>query len=148
MCKTSRGHCHLLLLLVSAICSCQPPTPRPEGKLAPTPAISGDFSLKLIGGWRLNQPYCKGGLAIDFATQRAWTLGHAQTCHLVGYNLPKMGEGGNPALWPEVKVARDYGQPYNVSNWNSAHGRGLYAAGLMWREGLLWMSGRGFYSSG
>jgi hypothetical protein len=108
----------------------------------------GDFTLSLIGGWRLQQPYCKGGLAIDFATMRAWTLGHAQTVNLAGYDLPAMGTGTSYAAWPQVNQARDYGSPYTVAGWSTIYGNQLYAAGLMWRDGKLWMSGKGFYASG
>lgn len=107
-----------------------------------------DPSLTLIGGWRVRQWYCKGGLAIDFGTMRAWTLGHAQTVPLAGYDLPAMGSGTSPNAWPQVNQARNYGSPYTVAGWNTSYGQQLYAAGLMWRDGLLWMSGRGFYASG
>jgi hypothetical protein len=110
-------------------------------------APSAGFTLSLAGGWRLNQAYCKVGLAINFSTMKAWTLGHAQTMPLAEYQLPAMGSGTNFNSYPIVGQAKSYGNPYTISGWNSNYGTQLYAGGLMWRDGLLWMSGKGFYAA-
>ena len=107
------------------------------------------FTLSLVGGWRINQPYCKGGLAIDFATMKCWTLGHAQTVPLIEYQLSAMGSGLDFAAYPQVNQTKSYGNCYTIDGWDySVHGNQLYAGGLHWQDGLLWMSGKGFYSAG
>jgi len=111
---------------------------------------SGNFSLSLSGGWRLAQPYCKGGLAIDFGSMRCWTAGHAQDSPstLRGYDLPAMGAGTNPSSWPQVSQARNYGSVPTPPGWNTSYGQHFYSVGLAWKDGLLWASGKGFYVSG
>lgn len=115
----------------------EPPPP-------PPPPPPGNFTLTLIGGWRINQPYCYGGLAIDFATMRAWTGGNASNNRrgLFGYQLPAMGSGQDFSAWPQVNPNWDYGSPYDplpTEAWT-------YTTGLLWKDGLIWISGKQFYA--
>lgn len=76
-----------------------PPPPPP-----PPPPATTELKLELVGGWRLNGEYSAGVLAMDHAG-KAWISGHAQRAELNRYDLPAMGTGTNPALWPLVARA-------------------------------------------
>lgn len=106
---------------------------------------STGFSLNLVGGWLVDQPYCKGGLAIDFGTMRCWTAGHSgnNAAGIFGYQLPAMGSGTNMQAWPSVVPSWNYGSPYFAGG----SGLQLYTTGLMYRDGLLWVSGKEFYTA-
>ena len=121
------------------------PSPIVVGDAPPPPPPPGQFTLTLVGGWRINQPYCYGGLAIDFATMRAWTCGNRadNQCGLFGYQLPAMGSGQSVGAWPQVNPAWDYGAPYPPM---TGGGWYTYATGLLWKDDLIWISGKVYYS--
>lgn len=111
----------------------------------PPPPPPGQFTLTLVGGWRINQPYCYGGLAIDFATMRAWTCGNRSDNQrgLFGYQLPAMGSGQSIESWPQVNPAWNYGAPYSSLSGPAWY---TYATGLLWQNNELWISGRQYYA--
>ena len=90
----------------------------------------GDFTL--VGGWRVRQPFCRGGLAIDFATNRAWVGGHKQQNEVGEFVLPTMGIGIDSSQWPIIDRTKVIPQFW----------AGGYAGGLAYENGELVVSPR------
>ncbi len=108
------------------------------------------FNRQLAGGWRLVGPYYRGALALtDWDTngnpRRAYVAGsmdQSATHHIAEFFLPAPGAGTNPNSWPVVRPNRTIA-PWWPSELPSVFG--IYAYGLAWHQGKLWVSPRGFY---
>lgn len=109
------------------------------GATPDTASTSGDrltaSDFELIGGWRVPQPFCRGGLAVDWKTNRVFIGGHGQENEIHEYTLPPMGKGDNLDQWPILERGATHEKFW---------GRG-YARGLEVRDGVLWVSARVFY---
>lgn len=112
------------------------PTPTPQPTPTPIPAPGG---RTLLGGWRLNQDFGRGTIAIDFARMKLWMSGHVQALDIVEYDLPPMGSGSDVNAWPQVDPVR------RIPLW-WPYQEGVYVNGLcFWRE-KLWVTIRVFYA--
>jgi hypothetical protein len=127
------------------------PTPKPpvvvQPVIVPPPAptqriTASDFEL--VGGWVLNQGFARSGLAIDFATMTAYGGGHVNEQKINRYELGPMGEGSDPAKWPKVNRSGTIDRFWP----NVANSQGIRYAGMEIRDGVLWVSARGWYTNG
>jgi hypothetical protein len=103
---------------------------------------AADFEL--IGGWRLEQDFARGGLAIDFATMTAYSGSHVHHHKINVYPLPEIGIGVNPSAWPMVSFSNQlnsFWPPVTSSE-------GINFSGIQIRDGVLWVSARGWYTNG
>lgn len=113
------------------------PTPRPKVQSASGDRITPE-DFELVGGYRLKQQFCAGGLAIDFKRGDIYTAGHKQRRNeIIRYKLPdKMGKGDDMSTWPVVKQAEVIS-----GKW------GGNATGLAVRDDKLWVSPRRQYDT-
>lgn len=106
------------------------PVSKPEDRI-------GVEDFELIGGWRIPQPFARGGLAIDFESGRVFAGGHAQQNNFQEFKLVDMGKGEDVNRWPILE---------HVATHKKFWGRG-YPGGLEFRDGVLWVSPRVFYDT-
>ena len=118
-------------------------TTRPVGRLAPD-----DF--RLVGGWRVAQPFCRGGLAIDFEHKRLFMGGAANRNYVAEFSLSRhaattgpaedipFGKGDDISKWPRLDSVKQH-----ESFWE----KGCYAGGLHYENNTLWASPRKFYDT-
>jgi len=104
---------------------------------AAAPGLGGN--RQLLGGWRLNQDFARGVIAIDFDRMKLWMSGHAQTQNILEYNLPPMGGGASVNAWPQVNPVR------TIPGW-WPNVQGVYCNGLCFWRGKLWATIRIFYA--
>jgi hypothetical protein len=119
------------------------PTPEPEPPVVvvPPPAPTGRITasrFRLIGGWRINQPYCRGGLAIDFSSGKAYIGGHTQKNEIWTHDLPAMGVGEDVSQWPMASGPSEQLPKF----WDVG-----FCRGIMLRDGKLWVSTKIFYDT-
>lgn len=96
---------------------------------------------KLLGGWRLAEPFARGGIAIDFDARRLYLAGHAQHRYINVYDLPPMGEGPDSAAWPAL-----WRNATTIPTfWDGDRDGDAY--GLCWWKGKLWVAPRVFYDT-
>ncbi len=106
----------------------------PNSALIPDDRITAS-DFELIGGWRVPQPFCRGGLAIDWKARRVFVGGHAQKDEIHEYPLPPMGKESDLDQWPIVERVATH-----EKFWDRGH-----AGALDIRDGVLWVSPRVFY---
>ena len=125
--------------------SAQGPAPPPNVRLAPkAPPAGGAGNRQLLGGWRVAQEFARGAIAIDFATNRLWMVGHPQKQQILEFQLPAMGNGGDVDTWPRVDPVRTIEMFWP----GYAGGQQTYANGLCFWRGKLWVAPRVFYAGG
>lgn len=118
--------------LVKRVAALEKPPPPPPPPVPQT--------RRLVGGWRLVEPFARGSIAIDFDTRRLFLAGHAQERYVRVYDLPPMGEGDDPAAWPALTPRVTI-----PKFWDDARDGDAY--GLCWWRGKLWVSPRIFYDT-
>jgi hypothetical protein len=91
--------------------------------------------FELLGGWRLTEPFGRSGLAIDFATGKAF-VGSADY-QINEFNLGPMGLGSNVAQYPQRWVARKHSNFWGRGN----------PMGLDFKDGVLWVSPKVHYDT-
>lgn len=133
--ESLKSDAEALAVRISAL---EEPTP---SLTLPPPENSGRITasrLRLIGGWRVNQPYTQPGMAIDFSTMTAYVGGHRQSNNIIAHSLPEMGTGEDLYQWPTA-VRPDV--PTDRF-WDSGNARGV-----MVRDGKLWVSTKIHYDT-
>ena len=137
-----------LVATVATFRAAAAPAARPVDVAKKDPAkrlTPADF--RLIGGWRLAQPFALGGLAIDFENKRIFMNGHAQRAEVMEFSLMrtntetgkieevKMGTGDDVSRWPRLDPVKKHDRFW----------KGGYAGGLYCADNRLWVSPRTFY---
>lgn len=107
-----------------------------EGTQPPPPAPT-ELNLELKGGWRLKGEYARGQLAIDYATMRAFVVGHEQRNEVYEYQLPAMGTGSDYSQWPAVTRTQ------TIAGWWT----GGYGSGIIFKDGQLRVCPKKFYDT-
>ena len=103
--------------------------------------------FRLVGGWRVAQPFTRGGLAIDFEGKRVFLGGPANRNELAEFSLSRrspaggledvpLGTGDDVSKWPRLEQVKRH-----ESFWE----KGCYAGGLYYKDDCLWVSPRKFY---
>jgi hypothetical protein len=112
-----------------------------------TRIVASDFEL--LGGWRINQPFARGGLAIDWTTRRLFTSGPANENYIIEYALPSdYGVGSNVLNWPVLTYVRQHPNFWGENIWAPGVGWGEgYSGGIKIENGVLWVSPKVFYET-
>jgi len=121
----------------------EPPPPQPSKRLSVS-----DF--KLVGGFRLKEPFSGGGLAIDFDKKIIYQGGHDQRDMVVRHALPDIGlgePGDNHASWPIATRIDEMAPFWKDQPWGEFANLPDQRLGLCVRDGKLWVSPRVFYDT-
>jgi hypothetical protein len=118
-----------------------PPTPTPTS--TPTPVPSPGGVRQMVGGCIGHEEWSSGRIAIDFATNRLWVVGHDQVLNVYEYRLTDCnGTGGDPSTWPVIQPVRMI-----PKWWENVEGSGTYAGGLAFFRGKLWVAPKVMYAA-
>lgn len=110
------------------------PKPTPPQPQPPAPAPGA-----LIGGWKIAAPFCRGSIAVDWSSRTLWLAG--QNNAILQFTLPAMGAGTDPTAWPAVTTPiKTIPQFWDTDS-------AVYANGLAFWQGDLWVSPRKFYDT-
>lgn len=93
-----------------------------------------------LGGWRLNTPFGRGNIAINFDTMQLYMSGGGAGFVIQVFDLPAMGAGSDINTWPIVSASS------TISYALSDYVNGMYCNGLVWWRSKLWLTLRVFYA--
>lgn len=93
---------------------------------------------RLLGGYRISEPFARGTFAIDWTNRKLYMVGHAQENYVNEYLLPdEFGTGTDVNAWPILVKTRTI-----PGWWEDGYANGL----VVWR-GKLWAIVRKFYDT-